>query len=88
MKRNAAHSVDMAEAEARFEELCDSVNRSGHPVMELKDGKPWVEIAPLDAAKSVPTDTRQAMDEMDAMEANPLRKTCLTAEDLFSELGI
>ena len=58
------------------------------PITILKDGKLWLRIAPLSPAGSIPTDTRQAMDEVDAIEASPNHRTYQIAEALFPELGI
>lgn len=85
---SATLTVGMSDAKANFSKLTAEVNRTGRPVTVFKNNKPWVEIRPLAAEEDVPSDTCEAMNEADAIAANPSHRSYRTAESLFSALDL
>lgn len=81
-------TVGMSDAKANFSKLTAEVNRTGRPVTVFKNNRPWVEIRPLAAEENIPSDTREAMAEADAIVADPNHQTYRSANELFSALDI
>ena len=78
----------MSDAKTNFSRLTADANRTGRSITVFKNNRPWVEIRPLAYVGDVPTETREAMNEVDAMAADPNHVTYKSAESLFSALGL
>lgn len=81
-------TVGMSDAKTNFSKLTADANRTGLSITVFKNNRPWVEIRPLAYEGSVPAETREAMDEADALAADPGHVTYRDAESLFSALGL
>lgn len=81
-------TIDMSDAKTNFSRLTADANRTGHSITVFKNNRPWVEIRPLAYEGDVPEATREAMDETDAIAADPGHVTYKSAESLFSALGL
>lgn len=82
-------TIGMSDAKANFSRLTAEANRTGCSVVVFKNNKPWVEIRPLAHEENgVPDETCEAMEEADALAADPNHMTYQTAESLFSALGL
>ena len=82
-------TVGMSDAKTNFSRLTADANRTGHSVVVFKNNKPWVEIRPLAHEETgIPVETRQAMEEADALTGDSGHTTYQTAESLFSALDI
>lgn len=84
-------TVGMAEAKTNFSRITADVNRTGKAITVFKNNKPWVEIRPLsepDDFVALPKETREAIDETEAMLGDPDHITYKTATSAFSALGI
>lgn len=85
----ATPTIGMSEAKTSFSRLTADANRTGRSVVVFKNNKPWVEIRPLaHETNGTPDKTREAIEEADALAADPDHTTYLTAESLFSALGL
>ncbi|MEE8703964.1 MAG: hypothetical protein SOH58_02990 [Olsenella sp.] len=85
----ATPTIGMSEAKTNFSRLTADDNRTGRSVVVFKNNKPWVEIRPLAHEENgTPNETREAMEEADALAADPEHTTYQTAESLFSALGL
>lgn len=87
----ATLTIGMAEAKTNFSRITADANRTGMPITVFKNNKPWVEIRPLstpDNFDALPKDTRKAIDETEAMLADPKHVTYKTASSVFAALGI
>lgn len=85
----ATLTVGMAQAKRDLSKLTANANQTGYSFVIFKNNKPWAEVRPLaHEADAVPVDTRQAMDEVEAIMADPDHITYKTAESVFSALGI
>lgn len=85
---SVAFTVDISDAETSFSRLTADANRTGRSITVFKNNRPWVEIRPLAYEDDVPVETREAMDEADALMTDPNRVTYKSAESLFSALGL
>ncbi len=81
-------TIGMSDAKTNFSRLAADANRTGHSITVFKNNRPWVEIRPLAYEGDVPEETREAMDEADAIAADPDHVTYKSAESLFSALGL
>ncbi|MDD5892873.1 MAG: hypothetical protein PUC67_00780 [Coriobacteriaceae bacterium] len=81
-------TIGMSDAKTNFSRLTADANRTGRSITVFKNNRPWVEIRPLAYVGDVPTETREAMNEVDAMAADPNHVTYKSAESLFSALGL
>lgn len=85
-------TVGMAEAKSNFSKLTASVNATGIPITVFKNNKPWVEIRPLAASRddfaTLPPETIAAVEEAEAIKADPNHVTYKTAEDFFRALEL
>ncbi|WP_294360092.1 type II toxin-antitoxin system Phd/YefM family antitoxin [uncultured Senegalimassilia sp.] len=59
----AALTIDLAEVEADFSRVAAEVNRTGKPVIVLKNNEPWVIIQPAKAEASAVDVAADFMDE-------------------------
>ena len=59
----AALTIDLAEVEADFSRVAAEVNRTGKPVIVLKNNEPWVIIQPAKAEASAVDVAIDFMDE-------------------------
>ena len=85
------HTVTMSEAKTHFSRISAAVNASGEPVTVFRNSKPWVEIRPLASdhtgSSALPPETREAIEEAEALMADPSAERFTTLEDLFADLG-
>lgn len=81
-------TIGMSDAKTNFSRLTADANRTGRSITVFKNNRPWVEIRPLAYVGDVTTETREAMNEVDAMAADPNHVTYKSAESLFSALGL
>ena len=85
-------TVGMAEAKTNFSKLTARANATGIPITVFKNNKPWVEIRPLaqgrDDFKGMPAETIGAIQETEAMLADPQHVSYKSADELFSALGL
>ena len=59
----AALTIDLAEVEADFSRVAAEVNRTGKPVIVLKNNEPWVIIQPAETEASAVDVAADFMDE-------------------------
>lgn len=81
-------TVGMSDAKTNFSRLTAAANKTGRSVTVFKNNKPWVEIRPLAYEADVPAETREAMDEADALASDPDRAVYRDAKSLFAALGL
>lgn len=81
-------TVGISDAKTNFSRLTADANRTGRSITVFKNNRPWVEIRPLAYEGDVPVETREAMDEADALMTDPNHVTYKSAESLFSALGL
>jgi antitoxin Phd len=85
----ATPTIGMSDAKTNFSRLTADANRTGRSVVVFKNNKPWVEIRPLAHQENeVPDETREAMEEANALAANSDHASYQTAESLFSALDL